>query len=121
MFSLNKNIDHWILNYYTYSMIAGLVLGVVTLLSIFFNKTFDSPDKLFIFFICVFVSAVGGYLLVPTHIYPNFSPIKIYSKELWLYYAFVFLTIGIGPAVMYFIRWKAVIESKMVINKGTGL
>ena len=121
MVSLNKNIDHWLLNYYTYSMIIGLISGLLVLAKIFFCISVNIPDLFFIISVLFLVSAIGGYLLVPTHIYPKFSPMKIYSKEYWFYYAFIFFTIGIGPAAMYFIRWKAIIKSKMVINGGPGL
>jgi len=102
-------------------MIVGLSLGIGSLSGLFFHVPVNIPEFFFFLLALTFVSAIGGYLLIPTHIYSSFSPIKIYSKELWIYYAFIFFTLGIGPAVMYFIRWKAMIESKMKINGGPGL
>jgi len=102
-------------------MIVGLLLGIGSLSNIFFYIPINIPEFFSLLLFLIIISAVGGYLLIPTHIYPNFSLIKIFSKELWIYYAFILFTVGIGPAVMYFIRWKAMIESKMKINDGPGL
>ena len=102
-------------------MIVGLSFGIGSILNLFFHIPVNIPEFFFILLALTFVTAVGGYLLIPTHIFRSFSPIKIFSKKLWIYSAFVIFTVGIGPAVMYFIRWKAMIESKMKINGGPGL
>jgi hypothetical protein len=102
-------------------MIAGFALGIGNLYRLFFYTPIEIPDFFVILLILIFVFAIGGYLLIPTHIYQSFSPLKYYSKEFILYYAFTIFTFGIGPSVMYFIKWKTIIKSKMKIEGGPGL
>lgn len=102
-------------------MTIGLFIGPSVLAIIVFDIHFKMPEIVSTIVPLIGLSSAGGYLLLPTHIYPNYSPMKIYDKAIYIYYAFIFITFGIGPPAMYFLKWKSVVKSKMKINGGPGL
>jgi hypothetical protein len=116
MINLNKNIDHWFLHYFDYSMIIGTFLGALYLIVILCKVNIDVPTSIGLILFILVLSVLPGYFLVPSYIYPDYTAGKIFCTKWYINIIFVFFTLGIGPAVLYTIRWRKVIVKEMELE-----
>jgi len=101
--------DRILINYIRVS----LILGVLSAFSIFIIYLFkiSIPNIVGIIISGILFVSLPGYLILPGLIYNDFRTGMVFTSDQMLYYAFVVLTLGIGPALIYYLKFEPTIKS----------
>ncbi len=105
--------DRFLINYIRMSMIIGTLSSISIFLIIFLQINISLTAGIIIFGL-LFLS-VPGFLILPGLIYEDFKTGMTFTIDQMVYYAFVVFTLGIGPALVYFIKFEPTI--KAMLNK----
>ena len=116
---MEPKIDRILINYIRVSLILGILSAIAIFIMVVFEIDISVPTGIFIFGI-LFLS-LPGYLILPGLIYEDFKTGMVFTIDQMVYFVFVFLTLGIGPALVYYIKFepkiKAMLSKKKSINE----
>jgi hypothetical protein len=59
------------------------------------------------------LSAIPGYLILPGILYKTFRTGMTFTKDQMIYYAFTIITLGIGPTLIYFIKFDQTLKEML--------
>ena len=95
--------DRFLIYYFRYSLIFGMLSAILIFVITVFELNISIPVGIVVF--AILFSAIPGYLILPGIVYKNFRTGMVLTVDQMIYYAFTILTLGIGPALIYFIKF----------------
>ncbi|MCP3932343.1 MAG: hypothetical protein GY705_25000 [Bacteroidetes bacterium] len=109
--------DKTLINYIRISLITGVLSAISISLIIFLQINISVTVGIIIFGLLII--SVPGFLILPGLIYEDFKTGMTFTIDQIAYYAFVLITLGIGPALVYFIKVEPTIST--MLNKEKAL
>ena len=107
--------DDWLIIYYfRYSLVTGVLSAILLLLIIIFELHISTLVGTML--IALLISAIPGYLILPGLLYDNFKTGMVFTLDQMIYYGFTVLTLGIGPALIYFTKYDPVLKKMKKIT-----
>jgi hypothetical protein len=101
--------DLILINYIRISLISG-VLSSVSLLLIYLFKT-EISTLIGTILVGILMVSVPAFFILPGLIYKDFKTGWTFTMDQMVYYAFALFTLGIGPALIFFIKFEPLIRS----------
>ena len=112
--SLNKK-DRLLIYYLRYSLIAGSSSAITVSIVVIFGLNISTFTGILIF--AILLSSIPGYLILPGILYRTFLTGWTFTADQMIYYTFIVLTLGLGPALIYFIKFDPTVKKKMLLEK----
>ena len=61
----------------------------------------------------ILLSTIPGYLILPGILYRTFLTGMVFTEDQIIFYAFTIITLGIGPAAVYFIKFDPTLREML--------
>ena len=107
--NLSKS-DKFIFYYIRVSLITGIISAISLVVIKFFELIISVPLGIFLF--VMLLSSIPGYLILPGIIYKgDFETGLVFTMDQMIYYSFAFVTLGVGPSVIYFVKFDPIFFS----------
>jgi len=100
--------DRFLIFYFRYSLIFGVISAIALFFIVYFEL--NITNALGIVVVLLFLSSIPGYLILPGLLYEDFKTGMVFTVDQMIYYCFTILTLGIGPAVIYFYKYDPVLR-----------
>ena len=103
--------DRLLIYYLRYSLIFGSLSAIAIFSIVIFESNISFFTGILVF--AVLLSAIPGYLILPGILYRTFLTGMTFTEDQMIYYTFTILTLGIGPALIYFIRFNPTLKEML--------
>lgn len=114
---MKPKIDRILINYIRISLILGVLSAVAISIIVYFEIDISVVVGICIFGI-LFLS-IPGYLILPGLIHDDFKTGMVFTIDQMVYFAFVIFTLGVGPTLVYYIKFEPKVRAMLSKEKRT--
>lgn len=106
--------DRLLIYYLRYSLIFGSSSAVTIFLIYIFRFNISTLAGILVF--AFLLSAIPGYLILPGILYKTFLTGMTFTIDQMIYYTFTIITLGIGPALIFYIKFDPALREMLREN-----